>query len=637
MKNIIIGTAGHIDHGKSALVKALTGTDPDRLKEEKERGITIDLGFASLKLGQEVQVGFVDVPGHEKFIKNMLAGIGGIDAVLLVVAADESIMPQTREHFDICKLLKIQTGIVAITKTDLVESEMIELVRSELREYLKDSFLENAPIVPVSSESGLGLDELRTALQGVAELVPSRNTSAVFRLPIDRCFTLHGFGTVVTGTVMSGVIRKDEEVEIYPTGKRAKIRNLQVYGGAVGEASAGQRAALNLLNIEVNEIRRGMQLSVPDRFKPVTKFDANVHLLEDSPIPLKKHTRVRVHHGTSEMLGFLSPIGPKEILPAQTCFARIALEEPVLGIPGDLFVLRRASPMVTIGGGTILNTLSRRTFGKDTTKNIEYLMILESGILKDAIIGFAARSSFAGIDEDQIMSQTLAQKAAVRAILSDLARSNRLKILSESPYQMMDMSSFAQLAQKALQALKEFHKREPLSAGMPKGQLHSASLQGISQNALRAIIDDLSRQGLIVVDQDRVRIGGHELVLNEPELLAKQQIERAFLTAGWKVPALDDVLATLPVPREQARQLVTILTREKKLIKISESLFFHASSITQLRNMLAEYGKEKEKIDVAAFKNLTGISRKYAIPLLEHLDRERITKRVGDFRFILVS
>jgi selenocysteine-specific elongation factor len=293
--------------------------------------------------------------------------------------------------------------------------------------------------------------------------------------------------------------------------------------------------------------------------------------------------------------------------------------------------------MVTIGGGTILNTLSRRTSGRDTSKNMEYLMILESGILREAIIGLAARSSLAGIDEDQIMSQTLAQKAAVQAILTDLARSNRLKILSESPYQAMDMSSFAQLAEKVLQALKEFHRREPLSAGMPKAQLHSASLQGISQSALRAIIDHLLRQGLIAVDQDRVRIGGHELVLNEQESLAKQQIERAFLTAGWKVPALDEVLATLPVPRDQARQLVTILTKEKKLVKISESLFFHASSITQLRDRLAEYGKEREKIDIGAFKNLTAISRKYAIPLLEYLDRERITKRVGDFRLILVK
>jgi selenocysteine-specific elongation factor len=637
MKNVIIGTAGHIDHGKSSLVKALTGTDPDRLREEKERGITIDIGFASLKPSPELQIGFVDVPGHERFIKNMLAGVGGIDAVLLAIAGDESIMPQTREHFDICKLLRVQSGVIAITKSDLVDSEMIELVRAEVRGYLRDSFLENAPVVPVSSATGLGLDELRAALQSVAESVPSKSTESVFRLPIDRCFTLHGFGTVVTGTIVSGTIQKDDEVQIYPTGKKARIRNLQVYGGVVGKAFAGQRAALNLLNIEVNEIQRGMQLSVPDRFSPVFSFDAQVHLLKHSPISLRKHTRVRVHHGTSEMLGFVSPIGSKEVLPGQTCFGHVVLRDPVLAIPGDLFILRRTSPMVTIGGGTILSTLSRRTFGRDVAKTIEHLRVLESGSLKESIMGLARRSSFAGTEEGQIISQTLAQKATVRAILTDLANSERLRILSESPYQAMDMSSFIELAERALEAVKEFHAKEPLSAGIPKGQLHSASLRGISQSALRAIIDYLQREGLILVNEDRVKIGGHELVLNEQESLAKQQIERVFLTAGWKVPTLDEVLATVPVPRDQARQLVTILTKEKRLIKISDTLFFHAASLSQLRNRLAEYRKESEKIDVGAFKNLTSISRKYAIPLLEYLDRERITKRVGDSRIILVK
>ncbi len=634
---MILGTAGHIDHGKSSLVKALTGTDPDRLKEEKERGITIDIGFASLKLSAELQVGFVDVPGHERFIKNMLAGIGGIDAVILVVAGDESIMPQTREHFDICRLLKIQKGVVAITKTDLVDPEMIEVVRSELRGFLRDSFLENAPVVPVSSASGAGLDDLKAALLTVAESVPSKDTGSVFRLPIDRCFTLHGFGTVVTGTVISGTIRKEDEVEIYPTRRKTRIRNLQVYGGIVGEASAGQRAALNLLNVEVHEIQRGMLLSVPQRFTPVRSFYARVHLLKHSPVFLRSHSQVRVHHGTSELLGFLSPIGSREILPGETCFAQIVCRDPVLAVPGDAFILRRISPMVTVGGGTVLCTLLKRTFEKNAGSIIEYLRIFEDGSLKDKITGLARRSLSAEIGEDQIMSQTLAPKITIREMLRDLANSRQLRILSESPYQAMDMSRFIELAERTLKAVKEFHAKEPLSAGILKGQLHSASLRGLSQIVLRAILDYLQGERLILVDEDRVKVGGHMLVLNEQETFAKQQIERAFLTAGWKVPALDEVLATVPIPRDQARQLVTILTKEKKLIKISDILFFHATSITHLRNRLAEYRKASETIDIGAFKELTSISRKYAIPLLEYLDREKMTKRVGDSRLILVK
>jgi selenocysteine-specific elongation factor len=636
MKNIVIGTAGHVDHGKSSLIMALTGTDPDRLREEKERGITIDIGFASLKLRPDLQVGFVDVPGHERFIKNMLAGIGGIDAVLLVVAADESIMPQTREHFDICRLLKIQKGVVAITKTDLVDTEMIELVRAELKEYLRGSFLEGAPVVPVSSVSRVGLDNLKTALGSVADSVPPKDVESVFRLPIDRCFTLHGFGTVITGTVTSGTIRKEDELEIYPTGKKTRIRNLQVYGGVVGEAFAGQRAALNILNAQVSEIQRGMQLSVPNRFRPSTSFHAQVCLLKHSPIPLKNHTRVRVHHGTSELLGSLSPIGSKEILPGQSCFAHVVCRTPVLAIPGDAFILRRISPMITIGGGTVLSTLLNRTSEKNTDKTIQYLRCLESGSPKEKIAGLAERSLSMGISEDQIMSQTLAQRATIQEILRDLAGSKQLRIVSESPYQAMSMPCFVELAQRALKTVKEFHTKEPLSMGILKGQLHSASLRGTSQIVLKAILDYLQAEQLVSVDEDHVKVGGHELVLNKQETSAKQQIENAFLTAGWKVPALDEVLATIPIPRDQARQLLTILTKEKKLLKISDTLFFHATSITQLRNRLAEYRKVSERIDVSAFKELTSISRKYAIPLLEYLDRERITKRVGDSRLILV-
>ena len=636
MKNIIVGTAGHIDHGKSTLVKALTGIDPDRLKEEKERGITIDIGFADLELSSEVHIGFVDVPGHERFIKNMLAGIGGIDAVLLVVAADESIMPQTREHLDICALLKIPTGIIAITKCDIVDQDILEIVRGELRAHVKNGFLQNAPIIPVSAACGLGLDELKKALLKTAQSVPSRNSQAVFRLPIDRCFTRHGFGTIVTGTLMSGMISRDEEVEIYPTGRKSRIRNVQVHNRPVDYAIAGQRTALNLQNVEVSEIQRGMQLSVPNRFHPSLMVDTKLHLLETSPIPLTKRTRVRLHHGTSEVLATASPMGVKEILPGQTSFARVTLESSILAVLGDHFILRRISPMVTIGGGTILDArpVSSR---KNLNSTLENLMNLDPNDLKKAILQLAHRSALSGIDEDQILSRTLAPREAIRAVLSELARSNQIEQLAENPFQAIAKKSFEQLCQKSVDAIKDFHTRQPLLQGISKGELYSANFKSSSQTCFKAVMDYLSARGQIVIEQDRVRLGGREVTLNQRESSAKQQIEEVFRKAGLKVPQLQEVLSTLTVPESQAKQLLLMLTKERKLIKISENLFFHTDSINQLKNVLGAYRKETEKIDVGKFKNLTGISRKYAIPLLEYLDRERITKRVGEFRMILLK
>src|SRR5439155_20690794 len=413
--------------------------------------------------------GFVDVPGHERFIKNMLAGVGGIDAVLLVVAADESVMPQTREHLDICTLLKIPAGIIAITKCDLVDQDILEIVRGELAELVKNGFLQDAPIIPVSAASGLGLDKLKEALLKTAQSVPPRNSQTVFRLPIDRCFTRHGFGTIVTGTLMSGTISRDEEVEIYPTGRKSRIRNVQVHSRPVDYATAGQRTALNLQNVEVSEIQRGMQLSVPNRFRPGLRVDTKVHLLETSPIPLKKRTRVRLHHGTSEVLAMASPMGIKEILPGQTSFARFTLETSILAVLGDRFILRRISPMVTIGGGTILDArpVNSRKNGNPT---LEYLSGLDPHDLKKTVLQLMRRNALSGIDEDQILSRTLAPRETIRAVLSELARSNQIEKLAENPFQAMAKESFEQLCQKSLDAIKDFHTREPLSQGISKGE-----------------------------------------------------------------------------------------------------------------------------------------------------------------------
>ena len=384
-RNLVVGTAGHIDHGKSSLIEALTGSHPDRLKEEKLRGITIDLGFANLGFPDGSQIGFIDVPGHERFIKNMLAGVGGIDAVLMVVAADESIKPQTREHFDICRLLKIPAGVVAITKVDLVDPELVELVRLEVQEFLRGSFLEGAPIVPVSVKSGLGLASLTDTLRRLTETTTKRDSNAAFRLPIDRCFTLHGFGTVVTGTLLSGKLRKEDEVALYPTGLRARVRGLQVHSTSTNEAVAGQRTAVNLPNLEVNQIHRGMEIAVPQRFSPVSTCDARIELLVTSPISIRRKTTLRLHHGTLEVVAALRPIGSRHIQPGEGGFVRVVLDDPVLALPGDKFIFRQLSPAVTLGGGTILDIEPKKTRKVSSRNRLEWLESLQPLDLRELL------------------------------------------------------------------------------------------------------------------------------------------------------------------------------------------------------------------------------------------------------------
>jgi selenocysteine-specific elongation factor len=633
MKNIIVGTAGHVDHGKSTLIKALTGTDPDRLREEKERGITIDIGFAGLDLDKDVHIGFVDVPGHEKFIKNMLAGVGGIDAVLLVVAADESVMPQTREHVAICQLLNVSKGVVAISKCDLVEPEIVELVRIEIQEYLKGTFLSSAPIVAVSGTTGLGIGELKSVLANVANSAPPKDVHTVFRLPIDRSFTLRGFGTIVTGSLTSGAIRLNDEVEIYPTGRKTRIRTIQVHGHGVELAVAGQRVALNLQGIETSEIQRGMQLSVPRRFASTKVLYATVTLLDTSPFSLRDRTRIRFHHGTSELMATLIPLGKKEIVAGRSGLARIVLEEPVLAVVGDRFVIRRASPMETIGGGRILENRPIRTKQRSVLAN--FLESIREQDLHTIILGHASRQGIEGIDEIAVLSRTQLQSEVVRQAINQLAEQKRLVLLNPILFEAVLPEVFEQMCHRVLDAVSEFHLKEPLSQGIPKERLFSELFRGASPACFKKVIEVLQSEVRVVLEQERVALPGHQITLNNEELTAKQQIEDAFLRAGWKAPSTDEVLAKSAVSIAQARRLIQLLIREKRLARISEDLLFHTSAIEQLKEQLAAHKKKSERIDVAQFKVLTNISRKYAIPLLEYLDRQRVTRRVGDYRLIL--
>lgn len=623
MKNIIIGTAGHIDHGKTALVKALTGIDADRLEEEKRRGITIDIGFAHLQLTPELRLGFVDVPGHERFVKNMLAGVGGIDLVLFVVAADESIKPQTREHFDICRLLGIQRGVIVLTKADLVDKDILELVRLEVEEFVAGSFLEGAPVVPVSSISGAGIDELRRELERVSRDVREKSSAGHFRLPIDRVFSVKGFGTVVTGTLISGSVSADQEVELYPTARRLRVRGVQVYGKSAARAIAGQRTALNLADIEPHEIARGMVLSAPGRFRAVKMLDCALGLLPSAK-PLKHRAPVHFHAGTAEMEAEVRLLGTAATLePGGRAYVRIVLCEPALLLPGDAFIIRMFSPVVTIGGGTVLDTGGvryRRTANAAARLNV----LAEPDITPK--IALLLHESKHGMSFDDLVTRT----GILESELDAAARAGKFVSLRQPQPWLVDRAWFDGVRSHMIETVREFHRAHPLLPGMAKQELRSRELAAAPPFLFDALIANTKE---LIADGETVRLRTHNVVLKQDEEQARAAIEQAFERAGLAVPAVAEVLGKSGVEAARAKSILQILIREKRLIRISEDLVFHQSAIVNLRHLLA--GRKSTRFNVGSFKDWTGISRKYAIPLLEYLDREHVTRREGDERLVL--
>jgi selenocysteine-specific elongation factor len=614
MKNIIVGTAGHIDHGKTALVKALTGIDADRLQEEKRRGITIDLGFAHLALTPKLTLGFVDVPGHERFVKNMLAGVGGIDLVLFVIAANESIKPQTREHFDICRLLGIPRGIVALTKADLVDDDILGLVRLEAEELVAGSFLEGAPIVPVSATTGAGLEELRGELARVAAAVPEKSASGFFRLPIDRVFNVKGFGIVATGTLISGSVVKDQEVELYPAGRHLRVRSVQVHSSATDRAVAGQRTALNIPDLA--GAARGDVLSAPGAFRAATQIDCRLELLP-SARPLKHRAPVHFHSGTAEIEAEVRLLeGIFTLAPGNSGWARLILREPALLLPGDRFIIRMFSPVITIGGGVVVDTSARRyRKGDDIAARLDVLASSDPS----ARIALLVREAEFGLSIADLVARTGMRPQAIGAAASKAP----VTAIGEH---YVDRASMQSARDRLVKTVREFHQKQPLLPGIARQDLRGG-LPPFLLDAVLAISTEL------VSDGDIVRARSHKLVLKEDEAQARAKIESAFESAGLTVPALTDVLAKSGVESARARTLLQILLREKRLIRINDELVFHHSAMDRLHALLA--GRRGQRFAVPVFKEWTGISRKYAIPLLEYLDRERITRREGDERVIL--
>ena len=632
MKSVIVGTAGHIDHGKTALVKALTGIDADRLEEEKRRGITIDIGFAHCELpaadGSRIRLGFVDVPGHERFVRNMLAGVGGIDLVLLVIAADEGIKPQTREHFDICRLLAVRRGITVLTKSDAVDAETLEVVRLEVEDFVRGSFLDTSksPIVAVNSLTGAGLDELKSALAQVASEVAARNSAALARLPIDRVFTMKGFGTVVTGTLVAGTIRKseEEELEVFPAGKRVRVRGVQVHGSPAEAAVAGQRTALNLAGLSTGGLARGMTLATADTFHPTSRVDALLSILPSAK-PLKDGARVHFHAYTTETIAEARLHGAKQIKPGDEQYVRLRLSESALLLPGDRFIVRQFSPVVTIGGGVVLDAspLARKQAQHDIAAFLTQMM---AGSPEQVLQARAARRGTRGLPLNEVPGEmNIRQEEA-----SKLAGKAGLVWCGQV---LVAPMAYAEAKGLTRQAVRKFHDANPLVAGMSKEELRDQI--NLGAEVFNSVLEKLVEEKQLEVAGELVHLPGRGVVMKDEEAESKTIIEEAFASAGLKVPSLKEVLASLKVDKIRAQKIVTLLLRDKVLIKISEELVFHQSALIDLRHKIAALKATAPKIDVAHFKDLTGVSRKYAIPLLEYLDCERVTRRVGDERVIL--
>ncbi|MGA8298765.1 MAG: selenocysteine-specific translation elongation factor [Terriglobales bacterium] len=631
MKSVIVGTAGHIDHGKTALVKALTGTDADRLEEEKRRGITIDIGFAHLELpatsGERLRLGFVDVPGHERFVRNMLAGIGGIDLVMLVIAADEGIMPQTREHFDICRLLAVRRGLTVLNKSDAVDAETVAVVRMEVSDFLRGSFLDpaHAPLVAASSLTGAGIDEVKAELAKLACETTAKDSAALARLPIDRVFTMKGFGTVVTGTLVAGTIRKEQEMELFPAGRRVRVRGVQVHGSPADAAIAGQRTALNLAGVSTEELARGMTLSIAGTFSATSKIDAQVSLL-NSAKPLKDGARVHFHAFTQETIAEVRLYAANLLKPGGEAFAQLKLAEPALLLPGDRFIIRQFSPVVTIGGGIVLDASPAALKKSRSADVMSFLKVLRDGSPADALRARAARRGALGLRVDQVPGEMNLPRAAVAKLAEQagLVWCNQVLVAP---------AAFAESKEEVLAAIKKFHDANPLVAGMSKEELRERV--NLGPEVFYSVLDKLAAEKKLQISGDLAHLPGRGVSMKDEEAESKKIIEQAFGSAGLKVPLLKDVLAGLKVDKVRAQKIMTLLLRDRVLIKLSDDLVFHQSVLAGLRQKVAALKNTTPKIDVARFKDLTGVSRKYAIPLLEYLDRERVTRRVGDERVIL--
>ncbi len=634
MREVVLGTAGHVDHGKTSLVKALTGIDTDRLKEEKNRGITIVLGFAYLDLPCGHRMGIVDVPGHERFVKNMVAGATGIDLVAFIVAADEGIMPQTREHFEICKLLGIKRGLVVITKKDMVEPDWLDLVTEEVGEFFSESFLADAPILTVSSTTGEGIAEVRAVLDTLVKESDFSEAFGPFRLPVDRVFSMKGFGVVVTGTAISGRIRVGDDVTFYPRMVTGKIRGIQVHGQDLEEGEAGHRTAINIQGLDLDEVKRGDMLANSGCLQPAYMLDADFMYLAGNKKPLKNRTRVRVHLGTAEIMGRIVLLEDEELAPGTETNIQLLLENPVGVWPGDRYVVRSYSPIFTIGGGVIHNgSPSKRRRFKEINKEI--FDTYHNGTPEDKILLNLRERGLDGLTLDEIGIRAGLFGKRLEKILKPLVSSQKILVIDSDQKRMMEPSIYNEICTKVNEILSAFHEQNPLKQGIPKEELRSRLYKGLDPKLFQYLQKDLIKRNIIVRDEATIRLASHRVAMKDDVKTLKHEMLNLYRGAVLSPPTVKEVFTRFDRhPQKLLREVLDLLVRDEELVKVNEDLFFHTGALDTLQSDLVSFLQKEKEIDAPRFKQLTGLTRKFFIPLLEYFDKEKVTIRLGDKRIL---
>jgi selenocysteine-specific elongation factor len=635
MKHLVMGTAGHVDHGKTALIKSLTGVDTDRLKEEKERGITIELGFASLTLPDGRTLGVVDVPGHERFVRNMVAGAAGIDLVVLVIAADEGVMPQTREHLQICTLLGIRKGFVALTKIDMVDEEWLELVREDVRAFLLGTFLEDAPIVPVSSLTGAGFPELIRTIGKTADAVEEGTDVGLFRLPVDRVFTIKGFGTVVTGTLASGRVAVGEEVEISPIGLRARVRGVQVHNQTVEMAEAGQRTAINLQGMDREAIERGHILTSPGSLTASQRLDCVYRHLSGAVRRLKNRTLVRLHTGTSEVMARMILLDRDELAPGEECCVQLVLETPLAVVAGDRFVIRSCSPVTTIGGGVIVDPLPAK-HKRSSAAILQEFGILAEGEDEERMTVILGRAGIGGIVENLLVVRTGIRNKELRRRLEGMFAARRAVLVDRDEMRVLSYPVYEAFQADILRELREYHERNPLREGLSREELRTTLERGdgVGQKIFTMALRELEKRGEIVAEKEMIRLVGHSVRLKGEMEELREELSGVYRDGGLAPPTVREILERFPDRKKEISSLIQVMTREGVLVRISEDLNFHRDSLAKLREDYRQLLIRDVQATPASFKELTGLSRKFIIPLMEYFDMTKLTMRAGDHRIL---
>ncbi len=635
MKKVVIGTAGHIDHGKTALIIALTGIDTDRLPEEKARGITIDLGFAYMDIDKDLRAGIVDVPGHERFVKNMLAGATGIDLVVLVIAADDGVMPQTVEHLEILELLGIKHGVLVVTKKDLVDKDWLELVKGDIKALVSKTFLRDAPMRVVSSVTGEGIPELRETLKELILSLQEEQLHGVFRIPVDRAFTIQGFGCVVTGTVSSGEVRVGDEVEILPTKETARVRGIEVHEEKTGSAHRGQRAALNLSGVKTSEIHRGYQLSVPGYLEPVRMVDGYLNYLTTARKPLGNGERIRFHIATSEVMGRAVLLDKEVLKPGENAFVQYRLEEPVVAERGEHYVIRSYSPCRTIGGGEVLRSTHTRKLRRLKEETLAPLRLLHEGTEKEIIEKTFLEPGRYLLSDEEISRLLNIFLPRTREIINELTEKGILVNMKENSRAFsIHKQTLSATRAEILKRLEEYHRANPMKRGAEDAALRTRLPKDMPGQLISRVLADLQKEGAITSSGQKFAITGHRVELSEPDKKTMKSIEDSFLKDKFAPPSLEKISPKNPSERDRFRSLLNILVEEGTLIEVKPGLYFHSKVIDELKKSLEKSIRERGAITVAEFRDLVGTSRKYMVPLLEHFDSIRLTKRVGDKRVL---